>query len=325
MQLLNKDKAKLNIIWVGALLGILFLFIASLLSFDLRLPVGLLFGPFLIFLLVPSMNFKGYFFHLLPFSVILLLRVYLGNTGELYIIYQDAYYILYDLICIFSFIYYVRCVYRKTKETDLPISLLFYIKQLLFAYLLLAGSYFIFFLNRLHISKVNFFNPTELLLTILSVVFILSSVYKITYYKEAKKLDGLSSELTDLDKNRYGLTDEEIKMYGEQVESFFNSSMDFLDVNFNLDKLTYKLEIPKHHLSMCFTNYFQMNFYSVLAKYRIKKAIDIAIESPNLTWESIAYDCGYSSRTTFNKHFKNITGNLPSEFTEEQLTHLRTK
>lgn len=323
MQLPVKDKANLNIMWVGVLLGVLSLFIASLLLFDIRLPVALLFGPFLVFLLVPSMKLKLHLLHLLPFIVILLLRIYLGNSGDLYKIYEDEYYIFYDLSSIASFIYYVGYVYKRTKENDLPTSLIFYVKQLLFAYLLLAASYFIFFLNRLDIPKVNFFDPTELLLTILGVVFILSLVYKITYYKEARNLLALTGDLLDEDNNRYGLTDHEIKVYGQQVEDFFNNSTDFLDVNFNLGKLTSKLQIPKHHLSMCFANYFHMNFYSILAKYRIKRAIDIAVDSPTFTWESVAYDCGYSSTTTFNKHFKNITGNLPSEFTQEQLMLLR--
>lgn len=324
MQLPDKDKVDLNIMWVGVLLGVLSLFIASILLFGVRLPIALSFGPFLVFLLVPSMKFKVQLLHLLPFIGILLLRIYLGNKGNLYKIYEDEYYMFYDLLSIASFIYYIKFVYNKTKENHLPTSLIFYVKQLLVAYLLLAVSYFIFFLNRLNFSKVNFFDPTELLLTILGVVFILSLVYKITYYKEAKNLLSIYENPLEEHKNRYGLTDQNIKIYGLQVERFFDNSLDFLDVNFSLDKLAKKLQIPKHHLSICFTIYFRMNFYNVLAKYRIKKAIDVAIENPIFTWESIAHECGYSSRTTFNKHFKNITGILPSEFTEDQLMALKT-
>src|SRR5690554_8001194 len=136
MQLPVKDKPSLNIMWVGVLLGVLFLFIASLLLFGIRLPVALLFGPFLVFLLIPSMKLKDYLLHLLPFIGILLLRIYLGNNGNLYRIFEDEYYIFYDLLSIASFIYYVKYVHNKTKEKHLPASLMFYIKQLLVAYLL---------------------------------------------------------------------------------------------------------------------------------------------------------------------------------------------
>lgn len=323
MKLPNTDKERFNKKWIWALVSVLLLFIASVLIFDTRLPVALLFGPFLFFLLVPSMKFSVQLLHLLPFIFILLLRIFFGNVGDLYKIYEDEYYMTYDLLSISSFIYYMRLIYKKTKQSDLPDSLVFYIKQLFLAYLLLTASYFIFFLNRLNFSQLNFFDPSELLLTILGVIFILSLVYKIANYKEVKHIATTIDFIPDQDVNRYGLSDQEIKIYGLKVERFFDNSREFLDINFNLDKLADILQIPKHHLSVCFANYFQKNFYNVLAKYRIKKAIDLAINQPLLTWESIAHDCGYSSRTTFNKHFKNITGSLPSEFSEEQLMLLK--
>ena len=37
-------------------------------------------------------------------------------------------------------------------------------------------------------------------------------------------------------------------------------------------------------------------------------------ENKSFTLIAIAYDCGFNSKATFNRVFKNITGNTPGEY-----------
>jgi AraC-like DNA-binding protein len=64
-----------------------------------------------------------------------------------------------------------------------------------------------------------------------------------------------------------------------------------------------------------FNDYLGKSFYRIIAEYRIENAICILKEKgDSLTIEALAYESGFSSKTSFNKYFKEITGYLPSEY-----------
>ena len=58
------------------------------------------------------------------------------------------------------------------------------------------------------------------------------------------------------------------------------------------------------------------NFYNFINSLRIKEFIKIASlpENKKYTMISLAYDCGFSTKSTFNKHFKLQTGKTPTQF-----------
>ena len=56
------------------------------------------------------------------------------------------------------------------------------------------------------------------------------------------------------------------------------------------------------------------SFYVLVSEYRINYAKEILKEDNNITIESLAYECGFNSKSTFNKYFKEQTGYSPSEY-----------
>ncbi len=90
----------------------------------------------------------------------------------------------------------------------------------------------------------------------------------------------------------------------------------YLKQGFTLSDISNALGVPTHQISLFFKNHLGTSFNSWKNEVRIRHAIHL-IESgqaTNLTLESIAFSCGYRSRTNFIEAFKLQTGKLPSEY-----------
>ncbi len=89
-----------------------------------------------------------------------------------------------------------------------------------------------------------------------------------------------------------------------------------LKTGFTLSDISTALSVPTHQISLYFKNHRGIAFNTWKNEMRIHHAIHL-IESgqaTNLTLESIAFSCGYRSRTNFIEAFKLQTGKLPSEY-----------
>ena len=284
---------------------------------NFRIPIALLFGPFLLFFVSnQKLTYKFYILHTTPYLMFYLIRMYL-QPFDVYVKYMYWYYIIYDTISIMSIISYIYYVNKHKEEFNLTSSASLFLRQLYFVFAIYIVVASAFLYRRIFNPEAGVSVVIDIMTTLLIMTFIISTLYLVSSYRK-RILDKNSDAGLEKIKqhNQYGLSEYKLKIYAEQVEYFFKTSDMFLEMNFNLDKLSEQLQIPKHHLSVCFTQYYNSNFYKLLAKYRIEKAIELSDYLSIHTWESIAHDCGYSSRSTFNKHFKKITGCLPSEFSK---------
>ena len=73
-----------------------------------------------------------------------------------------------------------------------------------------------------------------------------------------------------------------------------------------------------HHVSQAINERMNMNFFEMLAQYRVEEAKKIIIDDKNkkLTIEEIAEQVGYNSKSAFNNAFKKLTSQTPSDFRE---------
>ena len=93
----------------------------------------------------------------------------------------------------------------------------------------------------------------------------------------------------------------------------------YLDPNLNLGQLAEKLDISANHLSMLLNDYVEKNFYDFINYYRVEEVKRRLGDSSydNQTILSIGVDCGFNSKSAFNRIFKNITGKTPSQYKNE--------
>ncbi len=90
----------------------------------------------------------------------------------------------------------------------------------------------------------------------------------------------------------------------------------FLDSDLNLMKLADMLEITSHQLSHVINKGYNENFFQYVNKYRVEKAKQMLTDSQNdkLSILGVAFEAGFSSKTSFNTTFKKMTGQTPSEY-----------
>lgn len=93
-------------------------------------------------------------------------------------------------------------------------------------------------------------------------------------------------------------------------------SKPYLQPGFTLSKITQETNIPYHQLTIYYNNYLGINFNDWKNNARIDHAMDLirSGRAKNLTLESIAFSCGFLSRSNFVNSFRKKTGLTPSEF-----------
>jgi AraC-like DNA-binding protein len=97
--------------------------------------------------------------------------------------------------------------------------------------------------------------------------------------------------------------------YMERYKPYTNPKLTLVD-------LAHKLKIPPHALSRIINVGFGKNFFDFINSYRIeefKRRVE-DIQYKNHTLLSIAFDVGFNSKTAFNRSFKKITNQTPSNY-----------
>jgi AraC-like DNA-binding protein len=107
----------------------------------------------------------------------------------------------------------------------------------------------------------------------------------------------------------------DFKEIADQLNEYFQGKS-YLKPGFNLSVITKETQIPYHKLTNYFTMYLGVNFNDWKNDIRIAHAVDLIDNgrAKNLTLESIAYSCGYLSRSNFVNAFRKKMGMTPSEY-----------
>jgi len=143
-------------------------------------------------------------------------------------------------------------------------------------------------------------------------IFILRYVYASRFLTRLNLGGGAEEESTYTNS---GLKDEVAAEYVNRILVYFLDDRAFLNPDISIESISRDLDIPKHHFSQLFNVHLGKNFYAFIAERRIKYALKrLHEEQGKLKIESLAYECGFNSKTSFNRYFKEITGFTPLEF-----------
>lgn len=90
----------------------------------------------------------------------------------------------------------------------------------------------------------------------------------------------------------------------------------YRDPDCSLMDLAAKLNVPHNHVSQVINEREGKSFYDYINSIRIQEFIEIARlpESRKLTLFALAQQCGFNSKSSFNRYFKKITSKSPSEY-----------
>lgn len=112
------------------------------------------------------------------------------------------------------------------------------------------------------------------------------------------------------------LSEKELQNIKEKILAIFQKDKPYLEPKLDLNQLSKQLGISSNMLSFVINKGFEKNFNDFVNNYRINEVIE-KMKNPanvNFTLLSIAFDCGFNSKTTFNRVFKRVTQKSPKEF-----------
>lgn len=108
--------------------------------------------------------------------------------------------------------------------------------------------------------------------------------------------------------------------FAEKLNSFMQEQKPFLIPDLTINQLSKQLSVPINELSSYLNGTEKKNFNDYINAYRIAefKAEMNKPENANYTLLSIGLDCGFNSKSTFNRAFKKIVGESPSSWKAKQ-------
>lgn len=101
-----------------------------------------------------------------------------------------------------------------------------------------------------------------------------------------------------------------------RLESYMTKEKPYLNNELGLKGLADKLNVSANQLSQLLNERFEKNFYDFINTYRLEEFIRRWSDPKNreFTILSVAFDCGFNAKTTFNTFFKKATGKTPTEY-----------
>jgi AraC-like DNA-binding protein len=112
------------------------------------------------------------------------------------------------------------------------------------------------------------------------------------------------------------LKNNDIQQYLSILEEYMKTEKPYLNNQLTLHQLATEVNITPHHLSRIINEHHKQNFFDFINQYRIKEFILRLSDSrfKNYSLLAIAFDCGFNSKTNFNRYLKKITDSTPSEY-----------
>jgi len=172
---------------------------------------------------------------------------------------------------------------------------------------------FIFFIGGFGINQMSIFSSQPETSEIKVVDFESSNIHQ-----NIEVVDEVL-DIPEKPKKRYaksGLTTEKAEIIFVKLNQIMATKKLFLNNELTLSQLAEALEIPSNHLSQVINEKGNKNFYTYINTLRVNEFIRISKlpENKNLTLIAMAYESGFNSKSTFNKHFKAVIGKTPQEY-----------
>ncbi len=208
----------------------------------------------------------------------------------------------------------IRIYYQKVKNnTKLALVKMKWQKGIVF----LVSSYVVFYCIYGLIIVSNVIPRIEILFHLQIVTmavmvlyigykaYINPKLFSIGYFEEnlnKYKKSGLTSSFSQDLRNRL--------VYLLEVEKIYRQN------NISLEVLSNKLDTNRHNTSQVINEHFDLNFFELINKFRIEEALEIINNDThkNMNIIDIAYEVGFNNKVTFNKSFKKLLSQTPSQY-----------
>jgi AraC-like DNA-binding protein len=311
----------------------------SVLYSKLASGFSLFYGPYLLIiarlLLQRPMPLKVKLSHLLPFIVfsVLYLAMILGEAigwiPDSFISSYEKYYQWIVLISIAGYPIYVKTLLHANRAQNRNASAKWQlISQICIVMLVMVGLVIAFEILALTIlPKSMYFDFRPFAYACLVCVPVLILRYKLKKDSIAEphlnvstaKVPENNPMLAEIKSGKKyeksGINNMQMDEYHKMLTVYMEKSKAYLNAELSLDELAHQTKIPKHHITQLLNDRLKKSFYIFINEYRIREAIRILEnETKETNILSLAFDCGFNSKSSFNKYFKKITDQTPSSY-----------
>jgi AraC-like DNA-binding protein len=146
---------------------------------------------------------------------------------------------------------------------------------------------------------------------------------------QGEEVSQIEKESRGAEKRKYaksGLTDDSARALHTRLKLVMREKKVYLQPELTLVELAAQLDIHPNYLSQVINEIEGVNFYDYINGLRVeefKRAISDP-ENKRYTLLTLAYDCGFNSKTSFNRFFKKVEGKSPSEYLKALNTPVST-
>lgn len=341
----TKRPRHLSFILLSIWLAVIALFLgAMLLPFEVVdyfkpgiFPVLFVFGPILYFyvgsLTIENFKFKNKdLLHLIPWLVVSIHRLFTspvsisntsGFSNSSAISFNQIYFVLLIVSLFIYWLLSVRLILKHRK--NIPYYFSNYTRKNTLTWLIFVVIIFLFFF--LAIFLLPFFVPIveprflalislPANLTIFTFIIVFFGINQSVFFKPEKNPEPkLNSEL----ENKYersALKHSQINTISDTVYNYLKEKKPYLNSDYNLQMMVDDLGISRQNLSQVINSGHKKNFYKLINEFRINE-VKVLLTSPkyeHYTVLGIAFECGFNSKTSFNRIFKEETGTTPTAY-----------
>lgn len=307
----------------------------QLLGIDMPLP--LLHGPFLyLYTLVLTQRVRSLGVSLLHFTPSLAVFLYLipflilpveqkvfvyDNKGVGYetfnqirtiaIIISGVLYVILSSLVLRKHRISIADQFSNTEKINLQwLQYLIYWIAVIWILVIMSNDYWIFGATVLFILFIGFFGVRQV------------GIFHSTQVLPDKEVANISTdelETQSVEKRKYqksGLSQEASTLLHRQLGHVMTEEKLYCESELSLADLAERLDTQPNYLSQVINEREGKNFYDYINTLRIEefKRVAASPESRKYTLLALAEQCGFNSKSSFNRYFKKVTGQSPSEF-----------
>lgn len=307
----------------------------------LEIPIPLLHGPFL-FLYTTSLT-KGKteasnkLLHFIPYALVLISTIpfLLLNSEDKIIVYRnegEAYSTLKSIIyygiilsgIAYSFLSLRLLVKHKRKIKDNysyteKVNLQWLFKLIIgisciWIIVLFADDEYIFSSVVLYVLFIGYYGIKQVGIFTNQPPAVNSLALEST---ESSGISFIPSENSKYEKST--LTDNQLEAIHRELVQLIKQKKLYLTPELALTMVSQQLDVHPNTVSQVINRVEQKNFFDYINSLRVEEFKERVVKPENqkYTLLSLAYECGFNSKTSFNRNFKNITGKSPTEYLKE--------
>lgn len=297
-------------------------------------PAMFLMGP-LFYLYVCSLTIEDFrlnprlLYHLIPFILIAIHRSVVGSVPMTkYYIYNEIYFLLVVLSLTFYWVQSLKLILRHRK--NIPFHFSNYTEKNSLTWLIFVlTAFFVFFVVHFSISSISRILGVDIIktpayyinFTVFSFIMIFfginqSAIYKpqrvgITELKPHPNSNGQDSKFVQSSLNK-----KQLEELTQTVFDYLKREKPYLNPDFSLQMMAEDLNISRQKLSLAINSNQQKNFYKLINEYRVEEVKEKLLDSDykHFSILGIGLECGFNSKSSFNRIFKLETGLTPTEF-----------